>query len=136
MSTSEEEKKDERLTKEGKPDKRPLFKPGQSGNPKGRPRGSKNRSTVIKAAIEGAMLDRLEEDAVAVLEKTIDMAKKGDRTCIKILMDRLLPARRAEDTAKEKGSGAVSITINSLNDSGGKSTTTIQGEYKEDNDDS
>lgn len=129
---TEEEQEKPRLTKEGKPDKRPLFKPGQSGNPNGRPKGSKNRSTVIKQAIEGDMLDRLEKDAVAILEKTIDMAKKGDRTCIKILMDRLLPARRAEENNKEKGSGAVSITINSLTDSGKKTTTTIEGDYKED----
>lgn len=121
-----------RLTKEGKEDKRPLYKPGQSGNPKGRPKGSKNRSTVIKAAIEGAMLDRLEEDAVAILEKTIDMAKKGDRTCIKILMDRLLPARRAEDSNdKSKGSGGVKIMIQNLN-SDKPTTTTIEGDYSKD----
>ncbi len=34
------------------PNKETQFKPGQSGNPNGRPRGSKNRSTIIRQILE------------------------------------------------------------------------------------
>ena len=31
---------------------RPAWKPGESGNPNGRPKGSKNRSTIAKRLLE------------------------------------------------------------------------------------
>jgi len=37
----------------GKPPRKTRFKPGKSGNPKGRPKGSKNFSTVIARALNG-----------------------------------------------------------------------------------
>jgi hypothetical protein len=36
----------------GKPPKKAQFKPGQSGNKKGRPKGSRNTSTIFKKACE------------------------------------------------------------------------------------
>ena len=39
------------------------FKKGQSGNPKGRPKGSKNRSTIIKKWLE------VEEQSIQLLAK-------------------------------------------------------------------
>ena len=36
----------------GKPPRHSRFKKGQSGNPKGRPRGSRNFSTDVKATLE------------------------------------------------------------------------------------
>ncbi len=40
----------------GKPPKGSRFKKGQSGNPKGRPRGKKNASTVILRALEAKVV--------------------------------------------------------------------------------
>lgn len=100
------------------------FQKGQSGNPAGRPKGSKNKATVISEAIQGKLVGQLEKDAQAILLKTIEMAKDGDTTCIKLLMDRLMPAMRAGDNAKASGVGGISITVNTLD----KGPTTIEGE--------
>jgi hypothetical protein len=63
------------------------FKPGQSGNPAGRPAGSRNKTTL---AIE-AMLDG---EAEAIARKAIELAKAGDLTAIRICMDRMCPTRK------------------------------------------
>ena len=64
-----------------------LFEPGQSGNPNGRPPGSRNKTTV---AIEKL----LEEDAETIVKKAIEMAKSGDTALIKLCLSRLSPPRR------------------------------------------
>jgi hypothetical protein len=63
------------------------FRPGQSGNPSGRPPGSRNKTTL---AIE-AMLDG---EAEAIARKAIELAKAGDLTAIRICIDRLCPPRK------------------------------------------
>jgi hypothetical protein len=60
---------------------------GQSGNPAGRPRGSRNKTTVL-------MQNLLEDEAEAIARKAIEMAKGGDMAAIRVCMERLAPARR------------------------------------------
>ena len=47
------------------------FEKGESGNPAGRPRGSRNRATLL---MEGLLAD----DAEAIGRKAIAMTKQGD----------------------------------------------------------
>lgn len=101
------------------------FKKGVSGNPSGRPKGSKNRTTLLRQAIEGDMVDRLSTDAIDILEVAIELAKKGDTACIKILMDRLLPARKAADEDTKSGVSGINIVVQNMSKD---STTTIDGE--------
>ena len=63
------------------------FKPGQSGNPNGRPQGSRNKSTL-------AMETLLETDCEAITTKCIEKALEGDMAAIRLCMDRLCPARK------------------------------------------
>ena len=63
------------------------FKPGQSGNPNGRPKGARNKTTL---AVE-AMLDGEHE---ALTRKVIELAKDGDMGAMRLCMDRLAPARK------------------------------------------
>src|SRR5262250_4030030 len=70
------------------------FEKGESGNPAGRPRGSRNRATLL---MEGLLAD----DAEAIGRKAIAMAKQGDMAAIRLCMDRLAPARKGEPVAFE-----------------------------------
>ncbi len=64
------------------------FQTGQSGNPQGRPRGSRNRSTLAAEAL-------LDGEAEVLTRKVIELAKDGDRTALRLCFDRLLPVRRS-----------------------------------------
>ena len=68
------------------------FQKGESGNPAGRPRGSRNRATLLMESL-------LADDAEAIGRKAIEMAKQGDMAAIRLCMDRLSPARKDEPVA-------------------------------------
>ena len=57
---------------------------GQSGNPDGRPKGTKNKTTLIAQAL-------LEGEAEALTRKCIDLAKKGRPVALKLCLERILP---------------------------------------------
>ena len=65
------------------------FQKGESGNPAGRPRGARNRTTILMQSLLAA-------NAEAIARKAIDLAKDGDIAAIRICMERLAPARRTE----------------------------------------
>ena len=68
------------------------FKPGQSGNPNGRPAGSRNRATLaIEAMLEG--------ESEALTRKAIELAKAGDMQALRLCMDRLVPPRKDSPVA-------------------------------------
>lgn len=63
------------------------FQPGKSGNVHGRPRGAKNRATLL--------LDRMaHDDAQSVLRAVLDKAKSGDLQAASTILARIWPARR------------------------------------------
>ena len=70
------------------------FEKGESGNPAGRPRGSRNRAALL---MEGLLAD----DAEAIGRKAIAMAKQGDMAAIRLCMDRLAPVPKGEPVAFE-----------------------------------
>jgi hypothetical protein len=89
---SQEVKTEKKAVKAVKEDNLTPWKPGESGNPMGRPKGSKNFSTKFKQAVE--VIAKSEEKSVdeAMLEifKTAyDQAKKGNFNYFKDLMDRV-----------------------------------------------
>ena len=68
-------------------DKAPGWKKGQSGNPRGRPKGSRNKATLLAiAAMEGELSD--------VVRVVIDAAKSGDLGAARLVVDKLIPAIR------------------------------------------
>ena len=65
----------------------PPFQKGQSGNPKGRPVGSRNRVSLACDKL-------LEGEAEAITRKAIELAKAGDGPALRLCLDRIAPARR------------------------------------------
>jgi Family of unknown function (DUF5681) len=63
------------------------FEPGQSGNPAGRPRGSRNKTTVAVETL-------LDGEAEAITRKAIALAKDGDMAALRLCLERVLPPRR------------------------------------------
>ncbi len=62
------------------------FASGSSGNPKGRPAGARNRSTLV--------LQQLLDDAgPEVVEQLIAAAKEREPTALRLVMERVLPKR-------------------------------------------
>lgn len=68
--------------KRGKP-----FEKGQSGNPDGKPKGARNKTTkAVEALLQG--------EAEALTRKAIEKALEGDGVALRLCLDRIAPARR------------------------------------------
>ena len=63
------------------------FQPGRSGNPSGRPAGSRHKTTL-------AVEQLLDGEAEKITRMAIDMALSGDSVAMRLCMDRLAPPRR------------------------------------------
>ena len=64
------------------------FKPGQSGNPSGKPKGSLNRVTL-------AIQSLLDGEGEELTRKAIELAKDGDLTALKLCLERICPPRKS-----------------------------------------
>ena len=63
------------------------FPKGRSGNPSGRPPGSRNRATLL-------MESMLEGQGEELTRKAMEMALAGDITAMRLCLERLLPPRK------------------------------------------
>ena len=63
------------------------FQPGQSGNPAGKPKGTRNRTTRLAEAM-------LDGEAEELVRKAIEMAKGGDGAALRMCLERLVPPRK------------------------------------------
>lgn len=63
------------------------FKKGQSGNPKGKPKGALNQTT--RAAQE-----LLEGEAQTLTRKAVELAQGGNVVALRLCLDRILPPRK------------------------------------------
>jgi len=76
------------------------FIAGVSGNPNGRPKGSKNRITLLKMATEEAWRERNQDRLDAVLDLILADALDGDKGARKMVFDAIVSkANVAEDKA-------------------------------------
>lgn len=85
--------------------------PGVSGNPRGRPKGSRNHTTRIVQAL-------LDHEGEIITRTAIEMAKGGDLAAIKLILDRLTPPLKERpisidlpDTSSAAGIAAAQAAI-------------------------
>ena len=97
---SRAKKKDGRQKNKGNP----ALTKGVVLNPKGRPKGSLNKNTLLARAM---MSDR----GVEVVQKVIDMAMDGDVHCLKMCIDRILPVHKAVDPNRQKQDSQIVINV-------------------------
>jgi hypothetical protein len=63
------------------------FRKGQSGNPTGRPLGARNKTTLAAEAL-------LDGEAEMLTRKLIERGGYGDRTALRLCVERIIPVRR------------------------------------------
>lgn len=95
---------------------------GQSGNPAGKPKGTKNRATVIQQELTEKLLEspKLQGRARNILNKGLEMAEEGDKQMIKFFLNKWLTDTSMVWGGKEEDSGgsqpAITINVQSKDD--------------------
>ena len=97
---------------EDKPKKRgrgnpALYKGMKPLNPNGRPKGSVNKFTALSREL-------MSTKGPEIVQKVIDMAMEGDRVCLKMCMDRILPTTKAVELRSSEEKGNVIINVGGL----------------------
>lgn len=93
----------------------PDWKKGVSGNPLGRPKGGKNKATLVQEAIKQESEHLLIKHLPAVVEEVIRQAKEGNMQAAKMLLDRAIPVKRAVEISNKDGKEfGVKIVIENL----------------------
>jgi Family of unknown function (DUF5681) len=81
----------------GKPPKRTQFRKGRSGNPKGRPRGSRNASTLLDETLKERVIvsengrRRKVTKLEAILKQLVNKAAQGDHRATRLLLAHQIP---------------------------------------------
>ena len=97
----------------GKPPRHSRFEPGQSGNPRGRPPGSKNLSSLLKKALDEPVIvvennrRRRIAKREAIVKQFVNQSAKGDLKATQLLLSIL---RDLESRAEPGAADAVKIT--------------------------
>jgi hypothetical protein len=68
------------------------FARGISGNPAGKPKGTRNKTTLVLEAI-------LDGDAPELMRKAVQLAKSGDVSMMRLCLERLIPPRKDRPVA-------------------------------------
>ena len=84
-----------------------LYKGMKSLNPNGRQKGSMNKFTALSREL-------MSIKGPEIVQKVVDMALEGDRTCLKMCMDRIIPTTKAVEFRASDDRGNVIINVGGL----------------------
>ncbi len=99
MSTKDEP------TSEKKPRGNPNFYKGMKPlNPSGRPKGSLNKYTQLSREL-------MSSKGPEIVNKVVELALEGDRHCLKMCMDRIIPTSKAVEITHEHQDLGINIII-------------------------
>ncbi|MAI63112.1 MAG: hypothetical protein CBB87_11650 [Micavibrio sp. TMED27] len=79
------------------------FKKGVSGNPSGKPRGTRHKATQ-------AALYLLEGESEVITRKAVELALGGDVTALRLCLERIVPALKAVSPKMEISSSSNTLT--------------------------
>jgi hypothetical protein len=63
------------------------FQQGESGNPAGKPKGARHKTTILAEKL-------MQEDAEGIVNAVIIAAKDGDMAAARLVLDRIVPPRK------------------------------------------
>ena len=103
-------------------DRRGRFIRGRSGNPAGRPPGLRNRATL-------AAEQMLDGEAERLTRLALDLAHDGDKTALRLCLDRIIAPRRerAVSFTMPPIAGPADLAIHSCVSSGRRGISGIEG---------
>jgi hypothetical protein len=85
------------------------FQKGRSGNPAGRPKGARNKATLIAEQL-------LDGESEAITRKVIELAKEGDLVALRLCLERIMPKRRSRAISFSLPPGAAETDLPSAYD--------------------
>ena len=80
----------------------------------GRPKGSKNVSTLLQEAVITESTDVILKHFSAIVKKAVEKAEEGDLKAIKMIMDRVIPVRKAIEHRQGQGNAGVTIVVQGI----------------------
>jgi len=92
------------------------YKPGQSGNPTGRPKGARKKATVAVETL-------LEGEAETITRRCIDLALEGDHTALRLCLSRIFPLSGKKTdyrTGSTRSAGLPGLPEGNRNGAGGR----------------
>lgn len=97
-----------------------MFKPGQSGNPKGKPVGSKNLTTILKELLDAKTPYQGKKIIFkeAIVRKLLLKAKGGDMRAIQEIFDRIEGKARQEMIIEGIPNPEITVKIKLPTDTG------------------
>ena len=95
------------------------FLKGQSGNPNGRPIGSRGQASILAEQI-------MYSDIAEIVQNVVDQAKDGNIQCQKMILDRIVPIRENSFVFEIPDNPTKSGVIRSLVDSANHQLSTGQ----------